>query len=138
MVTSDEVETFWRDGVVCLRGVLPSELLGALAEPVEQAIAGEQSADLSALAGAAAGQARFVAGVDHWRAQPELRAFACDSPLPATVAAILRSTAVWLYEGVWCSVAHVALPRVLAWRPEFAGLRSLTRHVLFTTPSSSA
>jgi ectoine hydroxylase-related dioxygenase (phytanoyl-CoA dioxygenase family) len=69
-----------------------------MAEPVEHAIAGEQSADLSALAGAPAAQARFVAGVDHWRTQPELRAFACDSPLPETVSALLRSAGVWLYE----------------------------------------
>jgi ectoine hydroxylase-related dioxygenase (phytanoyl-CoA dioxygenase family) len=98
MVTGADIETFWRDGVVCLRGVLDPDLLAAMAEPVEHAIAGAQSADLSALAGAPSAQARFVAGVDHWRAQPELRAFACDSPLPATVAALLRSTAVWLYE----------------------------------------
>ena len=98
MVTGDDIETFWRDGVVCLRGVLPRELLDAMAEPVEDAIAGEQSADLSALAGASATHARFVAGVDHWRTQPELRAFASTSPLPATVAALLRSAAIWLYE----------------------------------------
>jgi ectoine hydroxylase-related dioxygenase (phytanoyl-CoA dioxygenase family) len=98
MVTRDDIETFWRDGVVCLRRVLPRDLIDAMAEPVDAAIAGEQSADLSALAGAPAARARFVAGVDHWRTQPELRAFACDSPLPATVAALLRSTAVWLYE----------------------------------------
>ncbi|MEV0568643.1 hypothetical protein [Dactylosporangium sp. NPDC050588] len=29
-------------------------------------------------------------------------------------------------------VAHVALPRVLAWRPQFAALHPLTRHVLYT------
>jgi ectoine hydroxylase-related dioxygenase (phytanoyl-CoA dioxygenase family) len=98
MVSAEEVDTFWRDGVVCLRGVLPRELLDAMAGPVEHAIAGEQSADLSALAGAPSEQPRFVAGVDHWRTQPELRAFACDSPLPGVVAALLRSTAVWLYE----------------------------------------
>jgi ectoine hydroxylase-related dioxygenase (phytanoyl-CoA dioxygenase family) len=98
MVTADDIETFWRDGVVCLRGALPRDLLDTMAQPVEHAVAGEESADLSALAGASAAQPRFVAGVDHWRTQPELRAFACDSPLPATVAALLRSTAIWLYE----------------------------------------
>jgi ectoine hydroxylase-related dioxygenase (phytanoyl-CoA dioxygenase family) len=97
-VTPEDVETFWRDGVVCLRGVLPRELLDAMAEPVEHAIAGEQSADLSALAGAPAAQARFLAGVDHWRTQPELRAFACDAPLPEIVAALLRSRSISLYE----------------------------------------
>jgi ectoine hydroxylase-related dioxygenase (phytanoyl-CoA dioxygenase family) len=98
MVTTGDIETFWRDGVVCLRGVLPRQLLEAMAAPVEAAIASEQSADLSALAGAPSSGARFVAGVDHWRGQPEMRAFACDTPLPAIVAGLLRSTNVWLYE----------------------------------------
>jgi ectoine hydroxylase-related dioxygenase (phytanoyl-CoA dioxygenase family) len=98
MVEPDDVETFWRDGVVCLRGVLDPALLDAMAGPVEHAIGSDQAADLSAIAGAPAAQARFVAGVDHWRTSPGLRAFAFDSPLPATVAALLRSTAVWLYE----------------------------------------
>lgn len=33
---------------------------------------------------------------------------------------------------VGLGLAHVALPRVLAWRPQFAGLAPLTRHVLYT------
>jgi len=33
---------------------------------------------------------------------------------------------------VLLGVAHAALPRVLAWRPEFASLRPLTRQVLYT------
>ncbi len=33
---------------------------------------------------------------------------------------------------VGLGLAHVALPRVLAWRPQFAGLAPLTRQVLYT------
>lgn len=33
---------------------------------------------------------------------------------------------------VGLGVGHVALPRVLAWRPQFASLQPLTRHVLYT------
>ena len=98
MVTTADVDAFRRDGVVCLRGVLPRELLDAMAEPVETAIRSAQSADLSAMAGAPPSSARFIAGVDHWRHQPELRAFACDSVLPEIVAALLGTTAVYLYE----------------------------------------
>ncbi len=98
MIGAADIETFRRDGVVCLRGVLDRDLVDAMAGPVEAAIHSEQSADLSALAGAPADRARFVAGVDHWRAQPEMRAFAAASPLPATVAALLESAAIWLYE----------------------------------------
>jgi ectoine hydroxylase-related dioxygenase (phytanoyl-CoA dioxygenase family) len=102
-VAPAEIETFWRDGVVCLRNVLPLELLRAMEAPVEVALASAQSADLSAMALAlderhGAGRGRFVAGVDHWPSQPELRAFACESPLPELVAQLLRSETAFLYE----------------------------------------
>ena len=98
MISPEEIETFWHDGVVCLRGVLPRDLLDPMAEPVEAAINSAQSADLSSLAGAPADRPRFVAGVDHWRHDPRMRSFASDSPLPAAVADILRSATVYLYE----------------------------------------
>jgi ectoine hydroxylase-related dioxygenase (phytanoyl-CoA dioxygenase family) len=98
MITTTELHEFWRDGVVCLRGVLSPDLLAAMAAPVEAAIAGDQSADLSALAGAPTANPRFVAGVDHWRHDARMRDFASSSPLPAIVAELLRSTVVYLYE----------------------------------------
>ena len=97
-LTAEEIETFRRDGAVCLRGVLPTDLIAAMAGPVEVALDGGQSADLSALAGAPAEQARFRAGVDHWRHQAEMLAFSADSPLPGIVAALMDSAAVFLYE----------------------------------------
>jgi ectoine hydroxylase-related dioxygenase (phytanoyl-CoA dioxygenase family) len=96
-VSREDTETFRRDGVVCLRGVLDPALLVRMARPVDEALRRPESADLSTIAGRAGG-GRFVAGVDHARVQPELRAFACDSPLPAVVAALLESSAVHLYE----------------------------------------
>jgi ectoine hydroxylase-related dioxygenase (phytanoyl-CoA dioxygenase family) len=98
MTSSAEIDAFWRDGVVCLRGLLSPDLLDAMAQPVEAVIGSAQSADLSAIAGADPSSPRFVAGIDHWRDQAEMREFAFDSPLPATVAALLRSTGVYLYE----------------------------------------
>jgi ectoine hydroxylase-related dioxygenase (phytanoyl-CoA dioxygenase family) len=101
-VKQSDIDAFWRDGVVCLRGVLPLELLHDMATPVDEALRGAQSADLTAMAEAlgapSASRGRFVAGIDHWRHQPEMRAFACESPLPSVVAALLRSTRVFLYE----------------------------------------
>jgi ectoine hydroxylase-related dioxygenase (phytanoyl-CoA dioxygenase family) len=101
-VTPADVETFWRDGVVHLRGVLPLELVRAMEAAVDDALASAQSADLTAMARAlgpsAPGRGRFVAGIDHWRHQPELRMFACDSPLPEIVATLLRSAHAYLYE----------------------------------------
>jgi len=109
-VTHEEVETFWADGVVCLRGVLPVSLVASLAEPVDVALTREQSADLTSMGRSLAesghsvltdrgvGGGRFVSGVDHWRHQPELRDFALASPLPALVGMLMRSTVVRLYE----------------------------------------
>jgi ectoine hydroxylase-related dioxygenase (phytanoyl-CoA dioxygenase family) len=101
-VTDDEIAAFERDGVVCLRAVVPPAWLTRMEAAVEDAIHHQTTTDLSALArglGAPASAAgRFVAGVDHWRALPEFRAFACDSPLPALAGALMRATKVNLYE----------------------------------------
>jgi ectoine hydroxylase-related dioxygenase (phytanoyl-CoA dioxygenase family) len=113
-VTDEEVEAFWRDGVVCLRGILPLDVVAAMAEPVERALA-HQATDLSemgdalAAAGAEAavddavtasgtGRGRFRAGTDHWVDDADFRDFALRSPLGELVATLLRSERVRLYE----------------------------------------
>ena len=115
-VTQEEVETFWRDGVVCLRSILPVDFVASMAQPIEDALAGSVMADLSEMADAleqGAGAARIVddavvsgggprgkfrAGTDHWLVQEEFRNFALRSPLPEIVASLLRSDEVRLYE----------------------------------------
>ena len=101
-VTDDEIETFDRDGVVCLRGIIPPAWITRMEAAVEIAIGHHTTTDLSDLArglGAPASEpGRFVAGVDHWRELDDFRAFACDSPLPAIAAALMRATKVNLYE----------------------------------------
>ncbi len=95
-LAASEIDTFWTDGVVCLRDVLTVSAVHAMTQPVERALAGTQMADLGALAGG--GGPRFSAGVDHWREDDDFRHFACDSALPAIASSLLRSTAIWLYE----------------------------------------
>ena len=58
---------------------------------------GETLAD-PAVAASPRERGRFRSGVDHWRHLPAFRSFACDSPLPAIAAALLRSRKVNLYE----------------------------------------
>jgi ectoine hydroxylase-related dioxygenase (phytanoyl-CoA dioxygenase family) len=109
----DETETFWADGVVCLRGVLPAGWLARLEVAVEEVLASGDGTDLSAMAAqiaagggtvlrdAAAGarpRGRFFAGIDHWRRHATFRELALESPLPAVAAALLRSREVALYE----------------------------------------
>ena len=113
MVRDEDVDAFWRDGVVCLRGVLPADWTGRLAAAVEDVIAARDGTDLSAMASqidagggavlrdapaADAPRGRFFAGTDHWRRHATFRAFALESPLPRVVAALLRAQRVTLYE----------------------------------------
>ena len=113
-VSEGETEAYERDGVVCLRGILPLAWLSRMEAPLELALhMKETTADLTemgrsiaasggttladpAVSGEAKG--RFRSGVDHWRRLPDFRAFACDSPLPEIAAALLRSRTVSLYE----------------------------------------
>lgn len=114
-MSDEEIETFWRDGVVCLRDMLPVAFVESMTVPVERVLHDDTTADLSAMADALAEggvtrladeqhdqdtavRGRFVSGVDHWRVHEEFRAFALDSPLPVIVAQVLRSATVWLYE----------------------------------------
>jgi len=115
-ITDDEVEAFWRDGVVCLRQVMPAEWLEGMAAPVEASLSTAAVTDLTAFgadlshhAGAnvlldenvrsrALPRGHFKAGTDHWRDQPEFLDFAVRSPLAPIVARLLRSEHVWFYE----------------------------------------
>lgn len=115
-ITDDEVATFWRDGVVCLRAVMPPDWLEFMAEPVETALAGSAMTDLSSMgddlerhAGAVRlvdeqvraapiPRGHFKAGTDHWCDQPEFLAFATRSPLGPIVSRLLDSAQVRLYE----------------------------------------
>lgn len=113
MLRDEDVATFWRDGVVCLRGVLPLDWTDRLAAAVEDVIAAADGTDLSAMASAidagggavlrdapasGAPRGRFFAGTDHWRRHATFRDFALASPLPQLVADLLRARRVTLYE----------------------------------------
>lgn len=116
MISEEDVATFWRDGVVCLRQVLPIEWLDRMVEPLEAALVSAATTDLSAFGDdleANAGAVRevddavrtlkvprghFKAGTDHWCEQPEFLEFATRSPLGELVARLLGSEHVWLYE----------------------------------------
>lgn len=97
LVTDSEIATFRRDGVVCLRGVMPGDWLARMAVPLEAALRSRATANLSQMADdlARAGatrlvdeqvatsgtpRGRFLAGTDHWCEQPEFLDFALHSP----------------------------------------------------------
>jgi ectoine hydroxylase-related dioxygenase (phytanoyl-CoA dioxygenase family) len=113
-ISDEEVETFWRDGVVCLRQAVPPEWIELVARSMEEWLASPQRFDLTqygadvtqahgtrrplghGAGGSVAG--RFYSGTDSWRHFDGLRRFACDSPLPGLVAPLLRTSKVNLYE----------------------------------------
>ena len=113
-IADDEIAAFWRDGVVCLRQVMPHDWLARMGPPVEEALADPAMTDLSAMGGdlAAAGatllidgptaarpaRGQFMAGTDHYLEIPAFREFALASPLGEIVARLLRSNQVQLYE----------------------------------------
>ena len=113
-VTEAEVAEYERDGVVCLRGVLSSSWLRRMQAATERILEQSGTVDMTEMARsieASGGRAlvdttvepgakrgRFYGGTDHWLSDPDFRDFALTSPLPALVAALMRSARVNLYE----------------------------------------
>ncbi len=111
-VTAQEIETFWRDGVVCLYGILDIDLISAMAAPIDALLNEPTMADMSAMGDALAASGEVVlseptpttqrgafrSGVDSWRDHEAFRSFACDSPLPAIIGQLLRSSKINLWE----------------------------------------
>ncbi|WP_419919166.1 phytanoyl-CoA dioxygenase family protein [Candidatus Poriferisocius sp.] len=116
LVTDQQIKTFWRDGVVVIRGVLSHEVLDSMAEPVKRVLGHQNMTNMTELgsavvpssggtmlndpaaakAGAARGQ--FRSGTDHWWDDPDFERFATRSPLPQLAAELLRSRELWFYE----------------------------------------
>lgn len=103
-ITAEELGTFRRDGVVCLRRILAPDGFDELADAVDDLVAGSATmADMTEMAGSlgaprSAGGRRFVSGVDHWLDSAVFADFACRSALPAIAATLLGSTRINLYE----------------------------------------
>ncbi len=107
-VPTAAVGDFWRDGFVVLRGVIAAATLERLVAAVARVSQDGSCSDMTAMAadlGVASGGDResqssgaFIAGVDHWREDPDLAWYATDSELPRIVASVLRSSCLWLYE----------------------------------------
>lgn len=110
-VTQDEVDTFWRDGVVCLRGVIQKPWLDLAAVAVEEWLSSPECMDFTDYGTKAAAEGgaevlveagerrgRFYSGTDHWNTRPGFRALALISPLVEISAKLLKTQKLNLYE----------------------------------------
>lgn len=115
-VSPAEIDAFWREGAVCLRGMIPPDWIARLQDGVEAWLASPHGIDMTLYGAEIAkgmsaeeaasrathdgrkGNGHFHSGVDSWRALPLFAEFAKASPLPRIVAALLRSPRVHLYE----------------------------------------
>jgi ectoine hydroxylase-related dioxygenase (phytanoyl-CoA dioxygenase family) len=114
VISETEIESFWRDGVVCLRGVIAPDWLQRLRDAVAQWQSSPACMDYSAFGAAISrdtGAAlmleestperppgRFLTGLDMWPDWPVFHAFAAESALPEIVAKLLRTRKLNLYE----------------------------------------
>ncbi|MYH99175.1 MAG: hypothetical protein F4124_07095, partial [Acidimicrobiia bacterium] len=116
LVTDQEIEAFWRDGVAVVRGVLSDDTLASMAKPVERALGSEAMNNMTEMGamvvppsggtvlndptaskrGAPRGQ--FHGGTDHWWDDTDFEAFATRSPLPQLAAELMKSRELWFYE----------------------------------------
>lgn len=110
-LTPAEIDTFWRQGFICLRQVIPHDWIERMRGAVDEwlnspdcidysefgdSVAREAGAEVMLDAGER--QGRFYSGLDHWRTSPDFADFARHSPMPGLVAALLRATKLNLYE----------------------------------------
>ena len=108
-ITQDEIDTFWEDGVVCLRGVIAQAWLDVIADPVESILTSGRATNVTERvqkAGAdragdiledGEGSGGYYIALDAWRLNREIGRFATRSMLPEIAARVLRSSAVSIY-----------------------------------------
>ena len=110
-VTQHEIETFWRDGFVCLRQVIAHDWIERMQAAVDSWLGSPECIDYTEFGASVAQQSgtevmldagerrgRFYSGLDHWKSSPDFAEFARVSPLPGLVAALLRAQKLNLYE----------------------------------------
>ena len=113
-VTQDEIDTFWRDGVVCLRDIIPLEWIDSVSGPVDAALSRQMGLDLTDIAvqkdttaapteAGSAEQVRpdrrghFIAIGNFWRKDATFKAFCTASPVPEIAGRLMRSKKVNLF-----------------------------------------
>ena len=92
-LTSEELRTYDRDGVVCLRGVLSEAWIAELRRALDEVLAnpGPQGKNYPDM-----GSGRFGYDTFMWTRHPAFRRFQADSPLPEVAARVMGSAHAYL------------------------------------------
>lgn len=99
-VTERDVETYERDGVVCLRGVFDQHWIDLLGEGVEKDI--RAPGPLHTLQQTGADPGFFLTDFCMAQRIPEFREFLVDSPAAEIAARIMRSQRInFFYDAIW-------------------------------------
>jgi ectoine hydroxylase-related dioxygenase (phytanoyl-CoA dioxygenase family) len=93
-VSNVDIERFWHDGAICLRGVFSEEWLDVLRQATDAAIAdpGPLSIDASN-----SGDKRFFIELGLWSRMPSVKRFIYDSPAAQVAKSLLRTQRVNLF-----------------------------------------
>jgi ectoine hydroxylase-related dioxygenase (phytanoyl-CoA dioxygenase family) len=94
VVTSAEIETYDRDGVVCLRGLFGAAWIDFLRDAVEAAMSAPGN-DAEEYAGN--GNGRFFGDLDLWKRRPAFRDYAFHSPCAEIAGAVMGSEKINLF-----------------------------------------
>lgn len=99
-ITADEIETFARDGVVCLRNVFSDDWIGKMRDAAEVGLAkpGELHAEL---AEENQESGRFFHDTFIWTRNESCRQFIFDSPAAKIAAQLMRSQRINIFFDQW-------------------------------------
>jgi ectoine hydroxylase-related dioxygenase (phytanoyl-CoA dioxygenase family) len=110
-VTQDEIDAFWRDGVVCLRNIVPPQWIDYMSTAVEEWLKSPacldftkfgtevaQAAGADVMVDGGARRGHFYSGQDHWLTMPAFHELATRSPLVEISARLLKAGKLNLYE----------------------------------------
>ncbi len=95
-IAADEIEAFWRDGIICLRGLIDGDAVAALRAEIERELAAPGPLKLDLTRGQ---RGRFYGNTFVCHHRPGFRDFVDNGPAAAVAARILRSrTATLLFD----------------------------------------
>lgn len=93
-LTDDEVEAFWRDGAICLRGVFEASWIELLREATDRAIAEPGPLAIDATAEQ---NKKFYIELGLWSRMPPFKAFVFESAAAAIARRLLRTERLNLF-----------------------------------------